>query len=109
MALMASNIDTCINACARACTGGGSRLSAAMTSARPFQSMTMSAFAGAASASASHPHHQNPASAFLMAPTLMIFQRQQKVVERPVRDLAALGTRREIGEAEVDPQQDARV
>src|SRR5690349_10397917 len=110
MALMASNIDTCINACARACTGGGRRLSAAMTSARPFQSMTMSAFAGAASANASHPHHQNPATdVFPMAPTLVIFQRQQKVVERPVRHFAALGARRQVGETEVDSQQDACV
>src|SRR4029078_11469856 len=110
MALIASNMDTCISACARACMGGGSRLSAAMASARPFQSMTMSAFAGPASASASHPSHQSPnPEVFRMVCTLVIFQRQERVNEAPVRHFPALCPRRQIGETEVDAQQDTRV
>src|SRR5690349_1517526 len=112
MALIASNIDTCINASARACTGGGNRLSAAMRSARPFQSMTVSALAGAASAidTIKSPASQNlEAEVFFMVATLVIFQRQQKVVERPVRHLPALGPGRQVREAEVNAQQDARV
>src|SRR5436189_3200705 len=98
-----------MSASARACTGGGSRLSAAMASARPFQSMTVSALAGAASAihTTHHPASQNPqADTFFMVATLMISQRQQKVIERPVRHSSPLDARRLIGEAEVDAQQD---
>src|SRR5690349_10398724 len=99
-----------MSASARACMGGGSRLSAAMTSARPFQSMMTSAFTGAASTNTSQPTHQNrDPEVFCMAGTLVNFERQQKVVERPVRHLCALCTRRQVGETEMDSEQDTRV